>query len=223
MSLRILHTSDLHARTDFLLDAMRTMEWDVWVDTGDFFPNRTAGNRHVEPGFQTRWTEWPALGPKLVKILRDRPLLSVAGNHDYISLAQVVRKAGGVAHDINQGPVTVEGLTFAGFSGIPWIAGVWNGETPQEGFVPRIAAVLELQPQVLLTHAPPAGVLDQDDYGESIDGYGITALTSALFYQEHTVRHHFFGHIHEQGGKILTLNNITFHNGAEHAIVHEID
>lgn len=223
MSLRILHTSDLHARTSFLMDAMRTTVWDVWVDTGDFFPNRTAGNRQIEPAFQTRWAEWPALGPKLVEILRGRPLLSVAGNHDYISLARVVQLAGGVAHDINQGPVTVGGLIFAGFSGIPRIGGNWNGETAQGDFAPRIAAVLEHCPQVLLTHAPPAGVLDQDDYGESIDGYGITALTSALFYQEHTIQHHFFGHIHEQGGKTLTLNNITFHNGAEHAIVHEID
>ncbi len=94
MSLRILHTSDLHARTSFLLDAMRTTVWDVWVDTGDFFPNRTAGNRQIEPAFQTRWAEWPALGPKLVEILRGRPLLSVAGNHDYISLARVVQLAG---------------------------------------------------------------------------------------------------------------------------------
>jgi len=222
MTLRILHTSDLHARTGFLMDAMRTTAWDVWVDTGDFFPNRTAGNQLVEPAFQTRWTEWPALGPKLVEILRGRPLLSVAGNHDYISLARVVRQAGGVAHDIQQGPVTVEGLTFAGFSGIPRIGGVWNGETLQGDFAARVAAVLALQPQVLLTHAPPAGVLDQDEFGESIEDYGITALTPALFYREHRVRHHFFGHIHEQGGKTITLNNITFYNGAEHAIVHEI-
>ena len=72
----------------------------------------------------------------------------------------------------------------------------------------------------LVTHTPPAGILDTDTHGEK--GYGITALTSALCYTEHNITHHFFGHAHGSGGKTQELFGVQFINGAQSFRLHEV-
>lgn len=49
--MKILHTSDLHGNWKL---PMRYADFDVWVDTGDFFPNISRGER-VESNFQKSW------------------------------------------------------------------------------------------------------------------------------------------------------------------------
>jgi Icc-related predicted phosphoesterase len=48
---RLLHTSDLHGNYKL---PMRASDFDVWVDTGDFFPNITRG-QNIEPQWQHDW------------------------------------------------------------------------------------------------------------------------------------------------------------------------
>ena len=212
--MRILHSSDLHGNYHGLLEALQSPDWDVWCDTGDFFPNKTRGEVHVEVGHQTRWFSYPRLGSRLTEAMKGRPLVSVSGNHDYISLASGVAAAGGVAFSLTgrAPPIQIGGFRFGGFREIPWIEGEWAGETHRGAFNSLVGEVLSQNPNVLLTHAPPQGILDND--GGQGHGWGIEALTSSLFYTDHKVRAHFFGHIHQQGGKSETHAGIGFHNGA---------
>ncbi len=215
--MKILHTSDLHGsiRSKHLL-----CDFDIWIDTGDFFPNKTRGERSVEIPHQKRWFERKAA--YVLEALNGRPLISVPGNHDYISLAQFFHNYFGYenAHEIVSGKIVeVNNIRFGGFPNIPWIEGEWNYETHNA----EMSDIVQLCPlsdiDVLLTHAPPGSILD---IGFGNVNYGIPSLTSALFYTEHNIKHHFFGHIHTCGGMSVEQGGIQFYNGATKRIIHEI-
>jgi len=213
--MKVIHTSDIHGKYHKVLEALEADGYSVWVDTGDFFPNKTRGDRDVETKFQTKWFGHKNLGERIVTALAGRPLVSVGGNHDYTSLAQLVRDAGGTAFDLTEGAAVVNGKTFAGFREVPWIQGEWNGETHSGDFAPIVDAVMASNPDVLVTHAPPAGILNNDTHG------GVGQLVNALAWAPHKVTTHFFGHIHSTQG-VLTEMDIKFINGAGKAITHTL-
>lgn len=215
MTIQILHTSDLHGDYKTLLAALEG-DFDVWVDTGDFFPNKTRGEVAVEVPYQTKWFAWKDLGERIVKGLAGRPLVSVGGNHDYTSLAALVRDAGGVSFDISEGPARIGGEVFAGFREIPYIQGEWNGETLGPDFKAIVEDCFISDPTILVTHSPAAGLLDDRAHGG-----GVVQLTSALTWQPHKVKAHFFGHIHETQGSVTEMG-VRFINGAGKAVVHTL-
>jgi len=213
--MKILHTSDQHGK---LRSRHLECEFDIWVDTGDFFPNKTRGDVHVEVPFQHNWIERKIRA--IINALAGRPLVSVSGNHDYINLAQALINAGYEnAHKINPTEIVeVSGLRFGGFPNINWIEGEWNYETPR-GDIGRIVKNCPLDRiDILVTHAPPGSILDLYD-GVS---EGLAALSSALFYMPNSVKCHFFGHVHDCGGLTEEHHGIRFFNGATHRKVHEI-
>lgn len=204
--MKILHSSDLHGGFKKLLRT--AIEFDVWVDSGDFFPNKTRGDISVEPVWQKKWAVWKGVGPRLCDWLKGRPLVCIGGNHDYTDLAAIVRSAGGTAFNLADGPVTIGGKTFAGFRDIPYIAGEWAGETHE--FSGLVAEAMACDPDFLVTHAPPAGILDTN----GTHPCGIKPLTAHLSYAPHRVVAHMFGHIHTQGGSVVSEMGITFSNAA---------
>lgn len=224
MSLRVLHTSDLHGKYKRFLQS--DLDFDVWLDTGDWFDNigRSAktGGRIVpalEARQQARWLQWKQLCPRIRDWLKGRPVILLPGNHDFLSLANALQQSGcPEVHSITPDGVQVAGLTWAGFRQIPRIAWEWEGEIEEADFEPLIQQTLACAPDVLVTHAPAGGILD--DHGSR--GYGIQPLTSALAYQPHRVRWHFFGHEHACGGRQVEEMGIRFFNGACHVLVHEI-
>ncbi len=210
----ILHTSDIHGQTGIIVDALSDPCYDVWIDTGDFFPNQTRGLRSVETRYQTAW-----FAPEveaIVKALNGRPLVSVGGNHDYVSLADLVTIAGGTGHDLSNGAVSINGKTFAGFREVPIMMGEWNGETYAPDFDGIVDAAMASDPDVLVTHAPPAGILDDQAHGG-----GVGQIANALTWHPHKVTTHFFGHIHEAQGSVTEMG-IRFINGAGKAIFHTL-
>ena len=215
--MRILHTSDLHGNYKPLLVALATWDYDVWVDTGDFFPNKTRGVVPTEREYQYRWFfQYKDMGKRLRDALGDHPMVGVPGNHCYQHLAKFMARAGAQACPILPGQTAhVYGKTFAGFREIPWIAGEWAGET--DDFSGVIQGALDSNPDVLLTHAPPNGILDGPN------GYGIPALTSALMYGQHNIKCHLFGHAHDDGGNTVVQGGITFHNAATTMEVVDVD
>jgi hypothetical protein len=53
MSLLILHSSDLHGQYKLLLEGHANTDFDVWVDTGDFFDNKGRGRTgRIEGGVE---------------------------------------------------------------------------------------------------------------------------------------------------------------------------
>jgi len=213
--IKILHTSDLHGDFHKVLNVLEP--FDLWIDSGDFFPNESRGHRKTEERFQADWMQSENIPAQVAAWLAGRPMLSVGGNHDFVGLASILRGAGVDAHEITPEGITVAGLRFAGFREVPWIDGEWAGET--HDFSGVVTATFDAQPDVLVTHAPPAGLLD---YADSAGCLGVSTLASALFWRKHAIRAHFFGHIHEWGGHVVHDAGVYFANGAGSARVHVV-
>jgi Icc-related predicted phosphoesterase len=213
----VLHSSDLHSNLEPLF---LHSNFDVWIDTGDIMPNRTRGRIAVEQPFQADWLSQKI--PRIATWLAGRPMLSVQGNHDFISLADHFIACGINATQITSGKEHVlNGITFAGFSEIPWICGDWSTESRNPELQIAVRSMLGINPDVLLTHAPPHGILDNDPrYGGG--HYGIQQLTHAMMYVPNKIKHHLFGHIHERGGESMSMGECQFHNSAQHARLIEL-
>ena len=204
--MRFLHTSDLHGHWK---DVLRFSNFDVWVDTGDFFPNKTRGTPE-ERRFQPRWFANKRVGERLAEWLDGRPLISVPGNHDYADLAKLMREAGARAYQVTAKGVEVDGVEYAGFREVPFIFGEWAGETQQADFRALVDDVFETPPDVLVTHAGPASILSG---GDQYHG-GIDRLLTALSYRPHSIRAHMFGHDHDFGSQTVDEMGVIFSNSA---------
>lgn len=211
--MKIFHFSDNHGRIDWLKEAIPD-DVDLIVSTGDFFPNASRGVRKIEVPFQIRWLD--ACAENFMSYLKDKPIMIVGGNHDYIPLAQdlILRGYGGRVIPITIEGVMFDGLRFAGFPHIPYISGEWNLEVDYQEMRDLVEETMESNPDVLVTHCPPAGILD--------DGYGNEPLLTQLTYQDHNIKHHLFGHCHLSGGKEVERMEIWFHNAACHGMIFEI-
>ena len=214
--MRVLHSSDLHGGYPALQGV--EADFDVWLDTGDFFPNLAGPAGPVdadeEVAFQRRWMAGaPDLAGRIAIWLAGRPALIMPGNHDYVDLAGAVRDAGARAIEVVPRGVELLGLRWAGFRQVKWMDGTWNGETAD--FSEVVSQTFLNEPDVLVTHGPPAGLL------ESELGYGISALRDAL-QQSTRIRTHFFGHDHRTGGMSTEAFGIRFYNGAKSVRMVEI-
>lgn len=228
--LKVLHSSDLHGKYKALLKAHKDSEFDVWLDTGDFFPNvgrvPKTGNMILdvaERAHQSRWWGWKMLGARFTEWLDGRPAIIMPGNHDFISLYAALLNAGADAHLVTPAGVEVAGLKWAGFREIIQANAdpEWMGEVgPQDEdrvFRELTEQTFASNPDVLVTHAPPNGILNPQ--GED---YGIKDLTRSLAYQPHQIKAHFFGHDHWSGGEQAEEMGVLFFNGAKHALIHEL-
>lgn len=210
----IAHFSDTHG-----LPRKRVPDdASIIVHTGDLFPNKTRGNRFVEPGYQREW---------LIKVLPNwhawcggRPFIHVPGNHDFFDPVPLMRRAGIDAHGVDSrelvkiwlaSSMTVDGvlteerhITFAGIPDIPWMGGEWNHERHEVEISERFAEVLALRPDVVVCHCPIYGVLDSA-YGNHI---GSTSIATALLYGEHEPLAYLHGHCHESHGEARLRNTL---------------
>jgi len=220
--LRILHTSDIHGTYKPLLGIDPT-DFDVWTESGDWFPTygRAFGQRidkEKERKYQISWWKHKDLGLRFRDWLGGRPVISVPGNHDFLDLATCLKASGIEAYSVDGKAVDLFGLRWAGFREVNYIDGEWMGE--EQVMRPYVEKALALDPDVLVTHAPAAGILD---YNGKF-GTGIRELTTALFYRPHKIRLHLAGHEHHSGGKVQRSPAIglTSINGAGSAIIHTI-
>ena len=202
--MKIAHVSDIHGHYS-TLDRLGGDAPDLWVITGDFFPNKTRGHVPTETRWQTNWFGYKSFSIR--RRLLGAPVLLVPGNHDYVNLAGLLRRDGVDAQEVTPDGVEFRGVRFAGFGHIPFVAGEWNRESTTQELYDLTHRTLDCDPDVLLTHAPPDGILN-GRYP------GIGPLTTALTYRPHRVTHHFFGHSHEDGGKSVEHMGITFVNSA---------
>lgn len=223
--MRIAHASDTHSNPK-IIAAVADAECDLIVLTGDILNNagRINGNgieARREIRYQMRWARHAA---KLwAPAFRGREVLIVGGNHDFISIGAWLRHYKHPAekfHEITAANpcVNINGIRFAGFREVPYMNGEWMGE--EHDMATPVQRAMECDPDVLVTHAPPAGILDECFEGV---GYGVVPLTTWLTYRPHGVKAHFFGHAHKSGGQSIEQMGIRFFNGACHLAVHEVE
>lgn len=164
---------------------------DVLIHSGDF-------SRHGSRDDVHEFAEW------LVSLPHKRKIV-IAGNHDkalqkHLGYGQIFSLLG-ITYLEDTG-VDLDGLQFWGS---PWTLPFqsWSFMLEEEGLARKYALIPD-DVDVLITHGPPAGVLDLTDL-EAINagslslGYRIDELTN--FYDRPLV--HIFGHIHERHGKYL--------------------
>jgi Icc-related predicted phosphoesterase len=86
--MKYFHASDLHGDLNVLTLIGKNV--DAVILTGDVFPNRTRGNVIVEQEFQEEWFK-TKITP-FFRSLAGRPVITVDGNHDFVSLAEMLQK-----------------------------------------------------------------------------------------------------------------------------------
>lgn len=215
--MRICHVSDTHGRVRNILKSHLV---DVYVLSGDIAPNlsypNSAADRKNDALFQQQW--YHTVSAELLDIFQGKPVVCLDGNHDFYPVADGLRSIGVNVYEVDRIGVEVQGVRFAGFPNIPWIGGSWNHEARESHMSELIQGTLSVgDPDVLVTHSPPAGILDMTVYRENV---GSRPITNALLYNPHNVRAHLFGHIHESAGttsrqmgsrKVLFSNAATTH------------
>lgn len=179
--MKITFISDTHLSHDTL-----TIEpTDVLVHCGDFTGNDT----------KEEWGNfigWLAAQPAKHTVL-------IEGNHD--NLEGLVEPGeymtGSSIHFLRDSSVEIEGLKFFG---TPWMPNFydwhWMLEPNSEAMIAK-RELIPLDTNVLITHCPPFGVLDETNK----DKAGCEVLFDKL-QQMTELKTHAFGHIHEGYGII---------------------
>jgi Calcineurin-like phosphoesterase len=180
-NLRLVVLSDTHGRHRDL----EVPEADLLIHAGDF-------TRHGKEHEVAAFGAWLAQQPHAVKLV-------VPGNHDLLCQQDPER-----ARELLPGARLLlgEGGHFAGLSvwGSPWQPWFkdWAFNLPRGPLLAEHWATAPADLDVLITHTPPAGVLDVTWRRQAVGCEDLTAALSRL-----RPRLHVFGHIHEARGRAL--------------------
>jgi predicted phosphohydrolase len=135
--------------------------------------------------------------------------LLIAGNHDW-PFARVPEQAKALLHHatyLKDSGVEINGIKFWGSPWQPEFCN-WAFNLPRGPKLAQVWAKIPNDTDVLITHCPPFGILDQVPSGEHV---GCEELLKAL--QRVRPKLHIFGHIHEGYG-VLEQDGITFANAS---------
>lgn len=198
--MRLVATSDCHGK----LSQAALPPGDVLVLAGDLLAD--APKDAADPvGWQAeRLRELDAL----LGDLPYRAVLLVAGNHDGVlqqrpELGRALRGA----RYLEDEACVIDGVRFYGS---PWQPGLWH----HPFFLPDCSASFQryqgipADTQVLVTHSPPWGILDQWDPGVGLGSRMLRARVAAL-----RPPIHIFGHVHPSYGA-RELGGTRFYNAA---------
>ena len=180
--MKILHLSDTHGCHRRLRELP---EADVVVHSGDFC---MAGSEDEAIDF----IDWFCDLPYAHKIF-------IAGNHDDCLYGAKIEGLDNDTHYLCNSGIKIEGLIFYG---VPMFMEDYISGRENQNY-----AKIPIATDILITHAPPYGILDSD---EGVN-YGSEKLLEKLITLN--LKAHLFGHIHSSHG-IEIINGITFSNGS---------
>jgi Icc-related predicted phosphoesterase len=147
----------------------------------------------------------------------DAPVVCVRGNHDFTDLAPAFD--GGETLEIGLDPtvvfhLVVDGrmLRIGGMRGMAFFHGNWADELTEAEFARR-AALLPRDLDLLVTHNPGKGILDEMIAGEPVGSAALRADLDARAASPHPLLAHCFGHIHEACGTVR-IGTTTYSNAA---------
>ena len=186
-------------------------------------PNGYYAGRILEPKREeTLQREWIAEHPfrSLLGIRDDVPVVCVRGNHDFTDLSEWF---GGNVWEVNldsSRTTSLFGMKIGGVRGISYIAGEWSDEMSRAEFVEACAS-LPNDLDLLITHSPPDGILDEY-CGNHCGSRALTAyITSRLHTPWIPFRAHFFGHVHESRGE-SKIQGVVFSNASTNCNIIEL-
>ena len=179
--LRIVCLSDTHNRHADL----DVPDGDILLHAGDFTGRGTE-------------EEVAAFGEFLAGLPHSEKVI-VAGNHDFLfeSDGARARELLGDVTYLQDAGATVCGLHIWGSPWQPWFHD-WAFNLPRGKALAQKWSLVPASVDVLMTHGPPAGILDQTHHGSRV---GCEELLAAL--ARIRPRLHLFGHIHEGHGTLL--------------------
>lgn len=134
----------------------------------------------------------------------------IAGNHDWpFELAgERAIETLGALHYLQDGELVIEGVKIYGS---PWQPEFcqWAFNVPRGAPLRKIWAKIPDDTNILVTHGPPHGILDQTARGVAA---GCEALRERVE-ELSELKAHIFGHIHEAYGR-LEMGGCTFYNAS---------
>lgn len=150
------------------------------------------GGRTMPDDFLSWFEAWPHAH----KIL-------VAGNHDFVAeqdAADFRRRLSTISRTtyMCDSGATIAGVRFWGSPVTPWFYD-WAFNRHRGPEIAQHWAKMPADTQVLVTHAPPQGVLDANGNGEAQGCWDLLQRTADL----PDLRLHVFGHIHAWGGRTV--------------------
>jgi Icc-related predicted phosphoesterase len=195
--MRLVLISDTHCTRPQL------PQGDVLVFAGDL----TMGGSFKELEEEVKW----------LQSLPYRLKVFVPGNHD-IAVETLMNK--GLerrmrellfkdVHYLRDSGIVLDGIRFWGTPFIPKSRVGSGAFIADEAVLAQHFAKIPLDIDVLVTHTPPARILD--------DGVGSTELAAAV--QRVSPKLNVFGHVHDCGGKQCVIGRTLYVNAAKHPLV----
>lgn len=146
----------------------------------------------------------------------------VSGNHDkaikkHPNAIRLYQDLG--IHVLTNSGVTINDVTFWGGHQTPHFrSGINMSEIERlRNNDPNPWEAMPMETCVLITHAPPFGILDTNSRGEHI---GCNLIAKEV--QRVQPWMHLFGHVHEHNGKSLTFNATTYMNCSNLDLHHNV-
>lgn len=121
----------------------------------------------------------------------------VPGNHDTSIEHKLISAPDGVVMLIHDS-ITINGINIFGSPYTP-LYNNWAFMVPRSR-LPVYWSVIPNNTDILITHGPPYGILDQNFNKEHC---GCDSLWKAIRFLD--IKYHVFGHIHEQAGRVMKL------------------
>ncbi|EAY31437.1 metallophosphatase domain-containing protein [Microscilla marina] len=178
--MKIVCISDTHGKHS----QIAVPEGDLLIHAGDL-------SARGRPKEIRRFNNWLATLPHRHKVV-------IAGNHDFLFEDEPHQAEALLTNAIylNDSGVTIEGVNIWGSPITPWFFD-WAFNRARGADIRKHWDLIPENIDILVTHGPPKGVLDQTAKGEEV---GCEELTEVI--QDIRPRYHIFGHIHEARGRV---------------------
>lgn len=152
----------------------------------------------------TDFLDWFAAQSHIHKIF-------IAGNHDFFFEESELKKISRIIPKniiyLNDSGVEINGVKFWGSPITPWFNN-WAFNRNRGSEIKKHWDLIPNDTDVLITHGPPFGILDETVYGKRT---GCEELLLRVYQVK--PQYHIFGHIHEEYGT-FTKGEITFVNAS---------
>jgi Icc-related predicted phosphoesterase len=200
--MKLVLISDVHGKWNKLV----IPPCDVLISAGDY---SFQGEKHMVEDFHAWLNKQPA-----------KHIISLNGNHEklveknFCEYKGIAQAACPRVYFIDEGEVRIEGVKFWGSAITPWFHNwAWNRDRGAD--IKRHWDRIPDDVDVLITHGPPAGILDVVYYVDGMtprDRVGCHDLMNRINDLKQ-LKLHVFGHIHGSSGEQV-FNGVKFINAS---------